>query len=829
MSKTRMQNANPLVRKAISGMLAISLAVMPWNAGVTQAFASELNETANEEVVETVANDAVATLNAIEEEAQNISTTGDEIATETENLAAEPAQVEEKAAPELAKEAELTAAPVEEKVVEAAPAEKPAAPAVTKVPVKVTITYMDTDGSMKTKSLRSTTLKTNGSTTISASSYTTCAKNRSIDGVSYEFLGWQDADGQIASIPQTITFDMAVAAMAEDGTAYFNYTASYAEHQPITVTIIAQGMVDTSGPIADKTISTQTLSWGSGTGISLKKLESATGIKAGNSSKADFTYGGYRYHYTSNWVGIDATSSAIDLSKTVMLYNKAGEDSATALYFSEDTTLVLVPDYEKTMIGGLDYFCIDNVSTGSSSWSNADEQGQRSDFSSFTYTFKNPEVASPKYAQHYSFVQWVDFDNDKTYQAGDEFTYTVGKDGAADSVSTYRIYAQWQPSVTVNYYNWNGELLKSVEQFSDIDTESAYEAPEIKGAEFLGWYAAADEKAEKADAIYAAPEATTEPVARTEYNVYAHYNTSYEVKHSVQSLDDENVFELVDSSTVKQVFIGTAVEAIANLYEGFTFDATLADTLTSGTVAPGLVLQLLYARDAYTVTYVYEGTVPADAPELPAPTTYKYGAAVAIADEPTLAGYTFSGWDRVDFTMPAEDIVITGSFTAIPVPVAAAGSTQDAAPAGNGNASVASTVEAPAMAAAAAANPTAQIESINDDAAPLANGMGIWSLFDLVASIATVLLSAATLLGLIGRKRLARILSIAPAAGAAILFILTQNLAHQMVIFDSWSIVFAIIALAAIALAVASRKAEEDDEDENADAWMGMELASATA
>ena len=65
----------------------------------------------------------------------------------------------------------------------------------------------------------------------------------------------------------------------------------------------------------------------------------------------------------------------------------------------------------------------------------------------------------------------------------------------------------------------------------------------------------------------------------------------------------------------------------------------------------------------YPVSYEYTGEVPKDAPELPAIVSYVAGAEVTVADEPWVEGYTFSGWDKEDFTMPAEAVVITGSWT----------------------------------------------------------------------------------------------------------------------------------------------------------------------
>ena len=58
----------------------------------------------------------------------------------------------------------------------------------------------------------------------------------------------------------------------------------------------------------------------------------------------------------------------------------------------------------------------------------------------------------------------------------------------------------------------------------------------------------------------------------------------------------------------------------------------------------------------YTVTYMVDGkkyktvSVP-------------YGAKIPAMEEPTKAGYTFSGWSNLPATMPAEDITVMGTFT----------------------------------------------------------------------------------------------------------------------------------------------------------------------
>ena len=58
----------------------------------------------------------------------------------------------------------------------------------------------------------------------------------------------------------------------------------------------------------------------------------------------------------------------------------------------------------------------------------------------------------------------------------------------------------------------------------------------------------------------------------------------------------------------------------------------------------------------YTITYMVDGeTIKSESlPE---------GSPITLPEEPTKEGHTFSGWSNVPETMPAEDIVISGSFT----------------------------------------------------------------------------------------------------------------------------------------------------------------------
>lgn len=71
----------------------------------------------------------------------------------------------------------------------------------------------------------------------------------------------------------------------------------------------------------------------------------------------------------------------------------------------------------------------------------------------------------------------------------------------------------------------------------------------------------------------------------------------------------------------------------------------------------------------HTVSYVYEGTVE-NAPTLPVARSYVKGTEVTVDMEPSITGYTFSGWSSSNveivngkFVMPDSDVVLKGSFT----------------------------------------------------------------------------------------------------------------------------------------------------------------------
>ena len=88
--------------------------------------------------------------------------------------------------------------------------------------------------------------------------------------------------------------------------------------------------------------------------------------------------------------------------------------------------------------------------------------------------------------------------------------------------------------------------------------------------------------------------------------------------------------------------------------EGYTFSgwSTIPETMP----AHDVTITGTFIINKYKLTYIVDGEVYK---------TYdiEYGASITPEAEPTKEGYTFSGWSTIPTTMPAYDVTITGSFT----------------------------------------------------------------------------------------------------------------------------------------------------------------------
>ena len=89
--------------------------------------------------------------------------------------------------------------------------------------------------------------------------------------------------------------------------------------------------------------------------------------------------------------------------------------------------------------------------------------------------------------------------------------------------------------------------------------------------------------------------------------------------------------------------------------EGHTFSGwgEVAETVP----AHDVTYEGSFSVNSYLLTYMVDG-------EIYLQTTVEYGSAIVVPEAPTKEGYTFDGWSEVPETMPANDVIVTGTFTA---------------------------------------------------------------------------------------------------------------------------------------------------------------------
>ena len=122
------------------------------------------------------------------------------------------------------------------------------------------------------------------------------------------------------------------------------------------------------------------------------------------------------------------------------------------------------------------------------------------------------------------------------------------------------------------------------------------------------------------------------------------------------AVNSYKVTYIVDGEEYKTetVVFGTAITLIdAPTKEGHTFSGWSEAPATMP--AEDIVIEGTFSVNSYKVTYNVDG-------EEYKTETVVYGSAITLIDAPTKEGHTFSGWSNVPETMPAEDIVIEGSF-----------------------------------------------------------------------------------------------------------------------------------------------------------------------
>jgi len=437
----------------------------------------------------------------------------------------------------------------------------------------------------------------------------------------YEFKSWSPA----------------VVAAASNKTYKATYTKKTVSYK---VTVNFTNIIKTNGEIVTMTTSNNVSKNGSWS-FQQKTLDNKVTYKS-------FTLNGVKYTYTGQWVYDDGTPVVAPVT-----FKGADIDSEMVVNMS--------PVYEKEEAWHLDFKYIDRISTGSGSAYNVGF------ITGYTHTFKEPAAKA-----HYQFVNWKNELTGETYVKGSK--YICPEEYKVSGLTTnVNVYANWQPSATIQYYTADGRFLNEIEAFETLQVNGW--KPSNGNGEFIGWFdepmAASISEEDAAaealnvlgdDAVCQLPSITVDPVERTIRKVYARYTTDYTVEHNLENLD--GTYSVAETETHEDAVIGSIATAQEKDFVGFSFNNEADGTMITAPVAIGTTLRLFYSRNEYNVSYSYNGIIPAGASELPASSSYKYGALVNAADAASAPGYIFSGWDRNNFTMPAGNVQISGSFTA---------------------------------------------------------------------------------------------------------------------------------------------------------------------
>jgi len=231
-------------------------------------------------------------------------------------------------------------------------------------------------------------------------------------------------------------------------------------------------------------------------------------------------------------------------------------------------------------------------------------------------------------------------------------------------------------------------------------------------------------------------------------------------------------------------------------------------------VTSDLTVTATYSINSYRVLFQdYDGTVLSVQ-------WVHYGAGATAPASPARDGYTFTGWDKT-FSYITGPLTVTATYTPVAAPPVTPTPTE--------------IPETPVPEAIPSAEPTpapsAPAEIIEEQTPEAAPGIA-WALLNLILAVVTVIMAVVLIVGYFGRRKkeeeqsynikrrgVARMISLIPAIGGVIAFLLTEPWWVQSIVFtDMWTWLMIVIFAAQVAVAVFSRKKKEEKDDGSAPA-----------
>ena len=297
-----------------------------------------------------------------------------------------------------------------------------------------------------------------------------------------------------------------------------------------------------------------------------------------------------------------------------------------------------------------------------------------------------PAVAAPQRAG-YTFNGWF---NSRT--SGKQ--YFPGT-SIIDAIGALDLYANWTPnSYSFAYRSGTVETVANMPNdgswtYNDQDSANFTVSPLTPtraGYSFYGWLENSGTIHQPGEQCKSLPGALVFTAQWLEKNIYA---VHYDLNGGTSNLSS------IPSLTGVKWTQTNLLPATAPSKPGHTFTEWRMDDTSGGggiTVANLMPYSALVANDAvtevtlraqwepnkYDVIYIVTGYNPSFSPDLPSSLlNTAFGASLTVGDEPTLAGYTFSGWTVMDasgtvsaapgasFTMPDNPVTFMGEFTPI--------------------------------------------------------------------------------------------------------------------------------------------------------------------
>ena len=471
--------------------------------------------------------------------------------------------------------------------------------------------------------------------------------------------------------------------------------------------------------------------------------------------------------------------------------------------FEDCRELTLSPVYKQKQNWFADFNYIDYISTGSGSWSNLDA------VYSYKHTFSDPSEKSPSLTEgKYDFRFWKNDDSEQVYEAGDELVYsdeiafeTYRPVGSREVVN---IYAYWQPAIEV-VYNVLGNVAGTEKNLTgtNIRVYDRTEESTVDGVTFEGWYDADGNRISE-DTIYDAPGITKENNTAVSYNVFARYATSRSVNKVWD--DGDNVDGLRTGSVTVQLYANgeptgkTIVLDSANSWaaafsdlDAYDKDGNLIEyTINEEAIPEGYSASVAVDGTSFTITNTHT----------PDPISAKEDG-TDPTDKPTPAG---GGNNDNGTTNGNRTTGVVTAFTNTGGTTGGSGGTG---------------IDKPAM------------TTISDPDTPLALN-AYWALVNLLCAIATALLSIIMLIRYFGKRReedeetgeeteirrkgAVRLMSIIPALGAIIAFILTEDMSNPMIMIDKWTVLMIVILAIQIVVAIFAKTRKHESQEEATEA-----------